>query len=417
MASLEISYSDIFYNYTHQILRSFKNYENIDLDSGTYFDFTIRERDGKVKKKINPMIKRATPSDVDEIIFIYKDIYENTYPYKEMEDREHILEMLSSPDVEWLIFETKEKEIVGCYTFILDFESKLGYIRGFVIKKKFIGKLDIMKMAMGSCVAMYHKYNNRIFRWYGECRTAHSKSQYFCSAGGFKPIAFYPCKDVFYNKIESDLLIVSYDERALKEYRSIEIPFIIPEVQDQFLFSDKRYSLGECEINYLNLNLDPKKIKKLKKSVKVHISEDRFGYKDIKFTLEGSDSYFSFLYTPQVQNFEKTKYEINSLEELFVFGALFQEYRVKYNVRYLEVFVSAYTPTHQKVFLDLGLIPQGYIPSWKYNQSKGVFEDSILFNYTNATIDTSMDLLDEGMELLHTLKYEISKKGQKSGKS
>ena len=115
---------------------------------------------------------------------------------------------------------------------------------------------------------------------------------------------------------------------------------------------------------------------------------------DIKFTLEGSSSFFSFLYTPQVQNFEKTKYKVKSVEELFVFGQKFQEYRVKYNVRYLEVFISAYNPVHQKIFYNLGLIPQGYIPSWDYNDKEGVFEDSILFNYTVAkiTMDCDFDL-------------------------
>jgi len=409
MSDLVISYNDIFFNYTHQILQSFEDFEKIDLDSGTCFDFTIRERDEKNRKKINPIIRRATPGDVDEIIFIYKDIYEDSYPYKEMEDREHILEMLKSPNVEWLIFETKEGEIVGCYTFVLDFENKLGYIRGFVIKKRFLGKLDIIKMAMGSCVAMYHKYNDRIFRWYGECRTAHSKSQYFCSAGGFKPIAFYPCKDVFYNKVESDLLIISYDERALREFRSTIIPTILPEIKDQFLFSDKRYLLGDFDIEDPFIALNQKKVNRVKKNLQVYISEDRFGYVDIKFTLEGSDSYFSFLYTPQVQNFEKTKYKVNNIEELFVFGQMFQEYRVKYNVRYLEVFISAYNPVHQKVFYELGLIPQGYVPSWKYNSVTESFEDSILFNYTEVEIDSSMELLEEGLELLSVLKYQASK--------
>jgi len=406
MSDLVISYKDIFYNYTQQILQSFEKFEEIDLDSGTFFDFAIKER--VEKKKINPMIRRATPKDVDEIIFVYKDIYEDSYPYKEMEDREHILEMLKSPNVEWLIFETKEGEIVGCYTFVLDFDKKLGYIRGFVIKKRFLGKLDIIKMAMGSCIAMYNKYNNRIFRWYGECRTAHSKSQYFCSAGGFKPIAFYPCKDVFYNKVESDLLIISYDERALRELRSIQVPTFLPEIEDQFLFSDKRYLLGDFDIVDPCIALNQREVNKIKKNLQVHISEDKFGYIDIKFTLEGSSSFFSFLYTPQVQNFEKTKYKVNSIEELFVFGQTFQEYRVKYKVRYLEVFISAYNPVHQKVFYDLGLIPQGYVPSWSYNGREGVFEDFILFNYTGAKIDTSMDLLEEGLELLRVLKYQAS---------
>ncbi len=396
-----VSYDDMFMNFTQQFLQSFQKIANSDFKTATSFDLKIKGR--SEKKRINPMIRLAKPEDIDEIIFIYKDIYDNTYPYKEMEDREEIRKMLHSPNVEWLIFETLEHEIVGCFTFMLDFNKRMGNIRGFNLKKKFLGKLDIMKMAMGSIIAMYRKYNDRIFRWYGECRTAHSKSQYFLSALGFKPVGFYPCKDVFYNKVESDLLIMSYDERALTTMRSNKTPKILPEAFNGFSYSDRRYDLGLCKIEHFNsLSLDTHKIKLLQKRIYTHISKDRFGYETIKFSFENSKSYFEFLYTPTVQNFEKTHYKVKCLEELYVFVQNFINCGIKLEVRYCEVFISAYKPSHQKIFYDFGLKPRGYVPSWKYNQNINKFEDCILFNWFKGEV-SNLQLLDEGKNLVEFL--------------
>ncbi len=401
-----LSYNDMFLNFTSQLLQSFQEVDTLDLSSGSQFEFEIHER--VHKQKINPMIRLATKEDVDEIISIYKDIYENTYPYKEMEDRKEVSKMLKSPNVEWLIFETSGGEIVGCFTFILDFDNKLGYIRGFVIKKKFLGKVDIIKMAMGSFIAMYRKYYNKIFRWYGECRTAHAKSQYFCAAAGFKPIALYPCKDVFYNKVESDLLIISYDERALREYRSKKIPSILPSVETQFLYSHRKYKLGDYLVKDPKIIINQAKIRKIKKALKISTSIDRFGYTDIHFSIDGSNSYFSFLYTPSVQNFEKTMYKIKNIEELYVFVQEFMNQARKFNVRYVECFISGYEITHQKIFSEVGLRPQGYVPSWRYNKKKESFEDFILFNYYQGSINENMDLIDESKDLLRVLIDEDS---------
>ncbi len=40
------------------------------------------------------------------------------------------------------------------------------------------------------------------------------------------------------------------------------------------------------------------------------------------------------------------------------------------NLRYREVFVSAYEPSHQQCLYEAGLSPKGYIPNWKNNKKK-----------------------------------------------
>jgi len=392
-----VSYNDFISNTSNQLLETFGP---IDITKGKQFKVRISNRK---RKKINPIIRKATIEDIDEIIFIYKDIYDNSYPYKEMEDREEVKNMLTSQDVEWLMFETVGGEVVGCFTFTFDFEDKMGYTRGFMLKKKYLGKVDTIKAFMGSFLAMCTKYEGRILRWYGESRTAHAKSQYFMRPCGFRPVGFYPNKDMFFNRIESDILIVSYDEKALHEHRSQKTPLILPEIEKQFLYSNRRYYLGDYILGNPKFKLNSEKMAKIKESVKQKVVKDKFGYSEITLNLKGSSSYLTFLYTPTVQNFEKLKYSVDNLEELFILVQEVKKLARELKVRYFEAFVSAYNIEHQKIFLDIGLIPRGYIPSWKHRN--GIFEDYILFNHYEGELDKNLKLLEEGWELLKCLNY------------
>ncbi|MFX1237239.1 MAG: hypothetical protein ACFE8P_05900, partial [Promethearchaeota archaeon] len=189
-----ISRTEVLSDYTQSYLDSFKFRNVIDLGRRIQFKFTIRERQ-KVKK-INPVIRKAKVKDAEEIVFMYKEIYKDSYPYKEMENIENVRQMIASENIEWLIFEHPiTKESCGCFTLVLDFEDKKGYTRGFIMKKKYEGKMDVIKAFLASFIAMYIKYEGKILRWYGESRTAHSKSQYCMRPGGFRPVAFLPNKD------------------------------------------------------------------------------------------------------------------------------------------------------------------------------------------------------------------------------
>ncbi|MFW9828743.1 MAG: hypothetical protein ACFFEY_14215, partial [Candidatus Thorarchaeota archaeon] len=288
-------------------------------------------------------------------------------------------------------------------TFVLDFENMRGYIRGFMLRKKYQGVLDITKAMIGSMIGMIHKFRNKIYIWYVENRTAHSKSQYSMWVCGIAPIGFYPNKDVFLGKVESDLMQICYDGRVLGDLRKKDFPIIIPPVKNCYNYSDNRYNLGKFQVKNPKLALDRRKVSKIKKSLEKCVKKDKFGYETIRFTLPRTTSYFEFLYTPQVQNFEKTEYNVSNLEELYVFVKKFSRFAKEFKIRYCEVFVSAYEPTHQQIFYNAGFYPRGYVPSWKFNKKTQVFEDSILFNWFKGIIDKDIRLIDEGKDLLKSL--------------
>jgi len=76
---------------------------------------------------------------------------------------------------------------------------------------------------------------------------------------------------------------------------------------------------------------------------------------------------------------------------------------LKSNIRYFECFVSSYIPTHQAIFLNAGLKPTGYIPSWRYNKHKRILEDIIVFTYCKNEISKNIKLISETEEFLKTI--------------
>ena len=136
-----------------------------------------------------------------------------------------------------------------------------------MIKKRYQGFVDVIKAVIGSYIGLYTKYKDKILIWYCENRTAHCKSQYALSLGGIKPIAFYPNKDVFLGKIESDVMHICYDERVLQRYRSKEKPKFIPAVESCFKYSTNRFNLGPYQSMHPNIKLDHKLTSTLNKNI------------------------------------------------------------------------------------------------------------------------------------------------------
>ncbi|MHA1149375.1 MAG: hypothetical protein ACTSR8_14155 [Promethearchaeota archaeon] len=392
---------EVWFTSVNKALHSLQDKVKIDLLQELEIPFHVR-RDRKCKK-INPILCIANSEDALYIVNLYKELYNGTYPYKEMEDIEAIRSILESADYKCVLFKTPNGDYAGCVKFSLDFIQKKGYIRGFMVSKKYQGKIDVIKAFMGSMLGMWMRYHDKILVWYVENRTAHSKSQYTMRLCGLYPIGFYPNKDIFLNKVESDLMQIIYDEKALKELRRKK-PQIILEAESVYKFSNERYHLGEYSLIKPKIEIDSKKLVEIKNKLIVDIHEDKYGYQTYILSLKGIKSYLKFLYTPQVQNFEKTEYSVNSLEELFVFAQEFIRIGRKLKIRYCEIFISAYEPEHQQIFNDVGLTPRGYIPSWKYCNSINLFEDHILFNFFKGKIDEKIHIIKEAKILLRVLE-------------
>jgi len=366
-------------------------------------DFNLKIK--KSSQKINPIIQLAKLEEAKEIAQIFREIYKGTYPYKQMEDVQEIKKMINDPNYKWFLFKKKSNEIVGCFGARMEFEKKKGFLYGFNIKNKYQKIIDSFKTFIGCIIFLWETYKNKILIWYGEIRTNETASQFSTSVIGLKPIGFLPNKDVFFNQIESDILHVIYDEEVLNKYRRKKDLKIIRQILNCYAYSNKRYHLGTPIIKNPNIKLNPKKLNRIKEKIVKRREKDKLGNETITLSIKNSNSYFKFIYNPLSKNFEKTIYKINLLEELFTFIQELKELIQNMEINYFECFVSSYEPEHQKVFLDAGFKPRGYIPCWKYNKDKNLFEDQIIFNYYKGKIDKNIKLIPETKDLLQALKF------------
>jgi len=388
-----------FLNLYHEIDRTdLENILTLDFD----LDYSVLERYVN-SQRICPIIELARPEDAEEISQIFKEIYKGTYPYKKMESTDSIAEMIKDPNYYWFLFKLETGEIVGTFGSHLEREKKRGFLYGFVIKKGYHKVIDIFKAFIGCAIYLWKRYQKQILIWYGEMRTNETSSQFFTSIVGMKPVAFFANKDIFFNKKESDILQVIYDQDVLKSLRKKKQPQIIRQVLNSYTYINKRFQLGLPIIKNPKLNINQEIVKDLYEKIEIITQEEEHGNKWITILNKTSKSFFKFLHNPYSKNFEKSEYEVKSLEELNCFLIKINNLIEDMDINYFECFVSAYNVEHQKIFHNFGFEPRGYVPSWKYDAKNKLFEDQVVFNYFKDNLDKNMKVIPEVKELLDIL--------------
>ena len=382
-------------------LRRYAKYKDLNLESGITFPKKSRSK----AQKVIPTVQIAKPEEAQSISEIFKQVYQSTYPYKELESEKEIRKMIEDPDYSWILFKINGNEIIGCIGIEFDDSVKSMTLHGFAIKKEYQGMTSLPKLLLAGWVTLLNKYEKKALVWFGEARSAHSKSQFLGAYLGLKPIAFFPKKDIFFNREESEFLLILYDEDILTKYRKKETPKIIPRAVTCYSYALKKYHLGFPEIkNHVDLDFSYKKIKAIKQNLIYQEEKDNLGNSLITISINNSNAYISFLHNPLVRIFEKTEYKVSNKEQLFVFVEEVKELIKKLKIRYFEFFASAYHPTHQAILYDAGLKAFGYIPSFKYVKEEDVFEDQIVFIYYEGKVNGDLKMIPETENFLKTIK-------------
>ncbi|MBA7626325.1 hypothetical protein ES703_33771 [subsurface metagenome] len=228
-------------------------------------------------------------------------------------------------------------------------------------------------------------------------------------------MAFLPNKDIFFNHSESEILFIIYNRKALFNYKSSEKPKIISQAIFCYFHAFQNYSLELPTIkNYdsLESELDNHKIVNIKSLLKRKVERDKFGNELITISIKGTNSFFEFLHYDNICIAEKVVYKVSTLEELYVFIEEIKSITQELRLRYFEAYISAYDPAHQTIFFNAGFKPTGYIPAFKYNKAKNLFEDQLLFVYHEKELSKDINLIPETVEFLKTIKYfkQIKKK-------
>ena len=392
-----------------EMLNAYPWVRDINLEKGHNFEASTR------KGKIIPSLKYATEKDAEEITKIFKDVYENTYPYKRMESVSEIQNMIRSPNYYWIIFTLKPDIVVGCQGIRLDFENKIGNIFGFAFRKKYQQKVEISTASIASVVAPMHQFRNQIFLWFAEVRSSFSSVQYIANLTGLCPVGLLPNKDIFFNQPESEILFITYTQKILNGLRSSQRPQLITPAIFCYFYAFQKYDLGLPVIknnNNLEAELDPNIIENSSKHILRRVERDKFGNEQITISIMGTNNFFQFLHYKNIRIIEKVDYNVLTLEDLYVLLEEIKSIITEFKLRYMEVFLSAYDSTHQTFFYNAGFKPMGYIPAFKYNKDNNLYEDQVLYVYHESPLNRNIQLIRETEEFLKSIKHlkELRKK-------
>jgi len=377
-----------------------EKYKDLDIRKGISLSTKSK------KHKIVPSSWIAEPGDEKEIVQIFKEIYGDGYPFKEFESESEILRMIEDTFFHWIIFRNGSGSIIGCIGLEIDRDNKRGIFHGLVFKKLYQGFTDFTKLFTATFCSLVRIFEKEMLSVSCEVRSAHSKTQFMGKYLGLLPLAFLPNKDVFFNKEESEILIISYRDEALQKYRSpktVKIPF---QVLKSYYYASHKLDIGSFKVkNYPNLAYKERKVLKCKELYTRRVEEDKLENEFITFSYTESESYFTFFHNKYINNIECISYLVSSKEELYVFLEKLIDFIRDNNVRYCDCFVSAYNPLHQTIFLNAGFEPYGYAPAYKYNKKENTLEDQILFVYYKGEINLErLKLIPEAKELVQNLK-------------
>ena len=313
-----------------------------------------------------------------------------------MLDSQYLVKQFKNPYFNTIVFELQEtEEIAGCMKLIVDPHHRTGYVRGFMVRPKYMGKIDASIMCMMLHEWAELKQGSEFDLVYSEIRTVHPKSQAVCLKSGYRPAAFFANKDVFKGDRETDILIIDLKQKAL-EMRNPEVK-LIPQAMELFNHQTTIYE-GMLQYEFARLYT-----KRYYGSVmdyqdafdKISVKEeaDKYGYISFSFSL--GTATLTGLYTPMVGAIEKIEYSYSTLEEFEVLMAYLRNYYMEKDAQHCEVFASAYIPEEQAILDNLGFSVVGYAVAWR-SISEELREDAVVFALFSQPPDKDeMDLSPE----------------------
>jgi len=342
-------------------------------------------------------IREATDKDVEQIRDLFVQVYGKEYPFKGFYDTEWLKKAVYDDGTYFLIMEMDNKVIATASMMLTSggLDDMIGEAGRLVASpdKKYRGKGYYTELAK----ILIEKTKDRTLFLMAEARTPHRGSQKILEELEWVPVGFEPMKYLMGNKRESIVFYIKTHGIA-KELRRNN-PHIILEasILAQTVLNDLGYPVDiivEDEMDGYPTNevFDIDHLTGQRGIIPLlRIERGRITNKEIFgnfslshgfFRIANQDSSYliakdgdavlgavGFNYDPidkKIRIFELI--EFNEAVKGALLAALDRIASEEYNVDYLEVDVSAYSPKIQRTFERLGFIPIAYCPSMVFEK-------------------------------------------------
>ncbi|MHA1301226.1 MAG: GNAT family N-acetyltransferase [Candidatus Helarchaeota archaeon] len=360
----------------------------------------------KINKVKTPSFRTRNlrEDDAEKIVKLFNIIYNGNYPLQEYLDVDWIKSQVGNPNRYFKVFEDDEHNFLGCG--VIDFDPDNGILYGgrTVIYPEFQGKGILGSCGMATTRQIMQELNGKVKIFYGTSRMVPGDTgmQRTLEKIGFRPIAFLPDLDTGVGERESEIFQALIFSHAFKKRR--KNPVLLTEFKSIVTAVRKQYrQVRDCTFTEVADIPEPKK------KIIIGTFEDVHEYY-VYLTLSCCKDKISIKINPKSESAEVLEYQCyNKPIFLVILKKLISKLKCR-NIKYLEVYVSAYEPEVQKVFLQAGLKATGYIPV--FGTVGDVYEDRVLMVWIPGKILTkNLEFTPRSWEFINHFIHELGIKG------
>lgn len=371
-------------------------------------------------------VRNAHERDVDELRGIFAAVYTQNYPFEGFDDRDWLLGAVYRDDIAMLVAEeVATGKLLGTASVVFDLGTAsdlLGEFGRLAVHPEARGRGIGHQLMEGRCRFAAERIHVAI----AQNRCVHPWSQQLSLRHGFVPVGFLPTKYTIDHR-ESVVLWARHFGRAL-DYRKNH-PRIVPEVQGLATLSLEACGLADDAIvdesARAGLPGDDVLLEELTRRgmpALLRIERGRVRKREVFGPLQLNHGFFrisaqqatyilarhsrtnavmgaiGFVHDPVNQGLQVSEVIARDASlQATLFRALLTR-ADEWDVKYLEVDVSAHAPELQRTLVDLGFVPAAYVPAMVFDQVERI--DVVKFVRLEGVVDLGeLVLLDPSRQV------------------
>ncbi|MGE0171270.1 MAG: GNAT family N-acetyltransferase [Oligoflexales bacterium] len=169
------------------------------------------------------LIRRAEPSDIEELLKLYFIVYQNKYPLPLGTDPKVMLDLISRETNLWLVAVNpeKNKHLIASVVFEVDTFNKIGKLSGVVTHPDYRGKSLASKMIQLGSNQLLDPRSGLVDSVYTTTRTISKGPQVMCLNSGFRALGIFPNAHKL-ERHETLTLLAKHKEGVLQKRRFID---------------------------------------------------------------------------------------------------------------------------------------------------------------------------------------------------
>lgn len=387
-------------------------------------------------------VRPISEDDIDQVIHLYRSVYGDTFPYREIYDPSWIRRGIYSDDVLWHVAESCAGTLIGSSALMMSVGRQENLVGEF---GRLVVHPDARRKGIGSelCKSLVEHAKPQIDFGFAECRTTHLGAQRIFSRMGFCPVGIEPMAYRLLNRRETVVTFCRLfgnartlrrnNPRVIEEVRRIgSLALALSDLEDDLLVERAEQGFPiEDEKAFSLVPLEDREVYRLLRLTRANLLEPAVfggfcleqGYLRARslageyLALRQDDALLGGVgFTWDEGDAKARIFELISATQdtIGILLALTLKYIMSnHTCDYIQIDVSAHAARMQRTLVDFGFSPVAYFPSMVFHAGERLDVVRMAKLGVSAAFD-DVQILGSAMPLFSVVRDSIQERAEET---